>query len=230
MLSAAMKKVLVIALAMVAVMSSARQSHALLVPIGLAVDLANSSASGFNGSMAKTINDTFAYNPETPTVPMPATSYGGGATDSPGFHAVGGNGADVFLSYNLAGGPLKHQAAQQAFFLDLYGRSNCCTNRDDNFDIQVFSGGVGGTLLGTVTGAAIGGTFHTRVNLAPVLPVGGFFDAIRLVAHDTDGTTNANSFTLMEIRAAQLAIPEPATASLALIGLAGMMARRRRIA
>ncbi len=225
-----MKKTMVVALAMVATMSTARESLALLVPISLTADVANSSASGFNGSMAKTVNDAFAYNPETPTTPMPATSFGGNPGDSPGFHGIGGNGADVFLSYTFTGGPITHTGAAQSFFVDLYGRSNCCTNRDDNIDVQIFSGGVTGTLLGTVTGAAIGGTFHTRVNLASAIPAGALFDAIRLVAHDTDGTTNANSFTLMEIRAAQLAIPEPATAALAMMGVAGLMVRRRRLA
>jgi len=227
---AQMKKVTVVALAMLVVVSAARESQAVLIPISLTPDAANSTASAFNGSIAKTVNDPFAYNPNSPTSPLPVQTFGGNPTDSPGFHGNAGSNVDVFLSYNFTNGPLTHNGPSQSFFVDLYGRSNCCGDRDNNIDIQVYSGGVLGTLLGTVTGIAIPGSpFFVRANLAPVLTTGVTFNAIRLVAHDSEAAAG-NLFTLMEIRAAQVAIPEPATASLALLGLGGLMLRRRRMA
>ena len=224
---AQMKKVTVVALAMLVVVSAARESQAVLIPISLTPDAANSTASAFGGSIANTVNDPFAYNPNSPISPLPVQSYSGAA----GFHGNAASNVDVFLSYNFTNGPLTHNGPSQSFFVDLYGRSDtCCGDRDNNIDIQVYSGGVLGTLLGTVTGIAIPGSpFFVRANLAPVLTTGVTFNAIRLVAHDSEAAAG-NLFTLMEIRAAQVAIPEPATASLALLGLGGLMLRRRRMA
>ena len=168
--------------------------------VALTADIANSSTPSFGSSVNSPLNDPFAYDCESPTAALPVQIYSPG---SMGFHGNEVDGADVFVSYTF---PATTLADNESFNIDLYGRdgTDCCPERDDDFDIEVYSGGVGGTLLTTIEGLMIpnAAPYHLRVSLRHDVP----FDAIRIIARDTDDP-RGSYFTLMEIRAAVLVDP-----------------------
>lgn len=201
-------------------------ANAMLVEVGLTAEAGQSSPSFFSGNLANTLNDGFAYDVNNPTSPAPNRSYAG----SRGYHAFVPNNGDALLVYSTTGGEL---TVGSQFVLDLYGR-NSFGNRDNDIDIQLFSGGTGGTLVAQLNGLAIAGNpQHVRADFASELGKNSTFDTIQIIGHGIgDGPQGQNTFTLMEIRAAGDApiIPEPATATLALFGIGGLVMRRRRVA
>ncbi len=202
--------------------------------VSLTASPGESTGSGFGGNINNTLNDPFAYDPDAPVGAFPTVSYSGAA----GYHQNQGDGNDAVLVYNLTDGP---QTGLEEFVIDLYGRSNCCTDRDDNIDLELYSGGVGGVLVASLNGLAIEPTGqgnnvteavpHLRADFSSLLSAGDTFDTIRLVAHDSSAQSGS-FFTLMEIRAAKIdaIVPEPTTGLLLLIAGSGALMRRRRAA
>ena len=160
--------------------------------VDLTGDDANSSTPGFGTELIRTINDNFLYNPLSPTDPLPNQVHPNN------FHGSEAEGVDVLLSYNFTDGAIS-LAEGDLFAVDLYGRNECCQDRDDNIDIELYSGGVTGTLVASITGQAIpdAAPTHARVFVGAV---GQTFDSLRLVAHDSAAA--GNLFTLQEVRAA----------------------------
>ena len=170
-------------------------AEANVAEVTMTADVANSSSSGYGGSILNTLNDPFAYDPADPTAVLPNQIWNA----SSGFHGSAAEGADVTLVYTLSGGAIT-PATGSIFAVDLYGR-DMLNDRCQDIDIHLYSGGYGGTLVASALGAAIPETapFHARIQLSPT----SAFDTVVLVAHDTTAASG-NAFTLMEIRAAMM--------------------------
>ena len=162
-----------------------------LVP--LTPDAANSSQPGFGTNIANLVNDPFTYDPANPTSDTPAGAH------SDGFHGNEPAGQDVILIFDFTDGAIT-LGAGESFTVDLWGRSNCCQDRDDDYDIELYSGGVSGTLVASITGQAIPDPApqHNRSILGSP---GDTFDSLRIVARDSNGLGDGNFFTPVEIRA-----------------------------
>ena len=180
--------------------TTAAVSPAAVTTLDLTGDAASSSISGWSGSIGATLNDGFAYDPLSPTSPLPNQSWSG----SRGFHGNEANGVDVILNYTLTAGT-HTTAGGEEIVVDLYGR-NSNEDRDDNVDILLLNGGVAGSTAASVTGVKIDGAAHHARATFSSLAAGTQFDAVRVVGHDT--AASKNYFTLMEIRAASFG-PEP---------------------
>jgi len=194
-----MKKhsIFILGAALLAIVSSALAG----TEVPLTADAANSSVPAFTSNLDSPLVDPFAYDCEAPTDVLPQQIYNPGAA---GFHGSEPDGAVVLLSYTLD--PVT-MGASESFVIDLYGRDgdlDCCAERDDDFDVELFTGGVGGTVVATFEMQSIpnAAPFHLRLTHRGVLP----FDAIRITARDTDNPAGSY-FTLMEIRAAVLIDP-----------------------
>lgn len=189
-------------------------SQAASVAVDLTADIGSSSTSGFNGSVPAVLNDPFAYDVDNPTSVLPDQVYLNAAPGN-AFHGISAN-PNIVL--DLTGGTLT-LGAGQSFFIDFYGRADCCLDRDDTFSVQFLSGGSGDGILGSVvttlsTGiSANAAPHHVRLTYS-----GAPFDSINVI-----GTSN--NFTMMEVRAGL--VPEPSTGLLALLGLSGFIRRRR---
>ena len=167
--------------------------------VPLTPDAANTSAPGFGSTLDAALNDPFAYDCENPVAVLPDQVYSGAAA----YHGNEADGAPVFVSYTMTPVTL---AANESFAIDLYGRNNCCPERDDDFDVELFSGAVGGTLVASFTQQSIPNAdpFHLRIEHRGDVA----FDAIRITARDADSNPPVGSyFTLQEIRAAVLVDP-----------------------
>ena len=167
----------------------APDSNAQLVNIPLTPDLANSSASGFGGNMANTTSDPFPYNPDAPTASLPGTDW----NPATHFHGNGGN-PTLYWSLDEI---LWTDGADLQF--DFYGRTNCCPDRDNNYDIALLTGGPTGTVVHQVIGNnapdAGNPANYLRTNLGAGLSPGQSFDTVRI-------TGNNGFFTVAEIRMA----------------------------
>ena len=198
-----------------ALLVSTAVGHAALTNISLTADVANSSGSGFGGNMANTTSDPFAYDPDNPTAALPSTDW----NPATHFHGNGGN-PTLYWSVDLvtwgAGSDLQ---------FDFYGRTNCCPDRDNNYDIALLSGGAAGTVISEVLGnnAPDAGSpaNYLRTDLGAGLSPGQSFDTVRI-------TGNNGNFTVAEVRLAGSIVPEPSVS--VLFGLAGLglFLRRRR--
>ncbi|MBN1855010.1 MAG: discoidin domain-containing protein [Pirellulales bacterium] len=156
-------------------------------------DVANSSTPGWSTTLAVTLNDPFLYDPLSPTSPLPAQ------THPNGFHGNGGEGEDVYLSYNMIY-PVELDTGEE-LFIDVWGRSDCCWDRDDNFDIEFYNGGVLGTFIDSLIGMAIPNPVPQHYRASYIGTGTVVIDSFRIVAHDSN-PSGANYFTLMETRAA----------------------------
>ncbi|WP_168433072.1 right-handed parallel beta-helix repeat-containing protein [Pontiella sulfatireligans] len=169
------------------------------VEVGLLADPANSSVSGYGGSVEKTLNDPFVYDPSAPEIPLPFQTFST-ATGRLGFHGNEAEGVDVVIAYSLEAGVLS-LSSNQLFAIDLYGRDGY-SDRDDNIDVALYDGL---NLVTNSTGNAIAGAYdHARI----VLQAPASFDRIVITGHDSGAT--GNQFTLMEMRAAMEAPPSAA--------------------
>jgi len=207
------------ALASVALFSLAPLANAALVNVPLTADIVNSDPSAHGGALVNTLADSFAYDPSSPTAPAPVTGWSGAT------HFHGDNTGDTTVYYELLNEVTWSAGADLQF--DFYGRTGCCPDRDNNFDIALLSGGANGTVVHEVTGnnAPDDGAplaNYLRTDLGAGLADGAAFDTVRIVG-------NNGNFTIAEVRLASdiTAVPEPST--FALFGLAGfgLMLRRR---
>jgi hypothetical protein len=160
--------------------------------ITLSGDIGNSSVSTYGMTVDVTLNDPFAYDPLSPTSPLPNQAHPNG------FHGTEAEGVDVILSYDMIT-PVILDAGEE-MYVDVWGRNECCFDRDDNFDIEFYNGGVLGTLIGSVTGQAIPDDVpqYHRVSYFSTGTV--TIDSFRIVGHDS-AVADQNLFTLMETRA-----------------------------
>lgn len=171
-----------------------------LVP--LTPDVANSSVPAFGSNVNSPLMDPFAYDCDDPIAVLPQQIYNPGAA---GFHGNEADGVPVLASYTFDAPVMMSDS--ESFVIDLYGRdgaNDCCAERDDDLDIELFSGGVGGTVVASFTQQIIpnAAPYHLRLTHRGT----DAFDAIRITARDTDNPAGSY-FTLMEIRAAVLIDP-----------------------
>jgi len=207
-------------LSSVAIATSAQAA----VTLSLLADTANSDSGAFGGSLAATLNDGFAYDPDSPTSSLPDQVFDGGD----GFHADKNSGTHT-LSYTLAGGALTTDSTNSNMLFDFYGR-NSNLGRDNNYTISLYNGDYTvGNLISQQTGQGVANVspYHNRTTLAVGEAV--TFDRIQITS--LAGGGDLQYFTVMEVRAATepgVAAPEPS--STALLGLGGLalIIRRRR--
>jgi hypothetical protein len=198
-----------------ALLASAALGHAALTNISLTPDVANSDPSAHGGNLVNTTSDPFAYDPDNPTAAMPATNWSG-ATH---FHGAGGN-PTVYWTFDET---LWSDGSDLQF--DFYGRTGCCPDRDNNYDIALLTGGFAGTVVHQVLGnnAPDGGNpaNYLRTDLGAGLAAGQSFDTIRIQG-------NNGNFTIAEVRLAGSIVPEPGTSALFGLAAIGLFLRRRR--
>ena len=120
---------------------AAATSHAATV-LPITVDTANFNASGFV-SLADTLNDPFAYNPNSPTSPAPVQGSDSSATG--GWHGNLGSGQHL-ISYLVTGG-ITTTAVTSTIYFDFYGRTNIGNPantgilvRDNNYTVTLYNG------------------------------------------------------------------------------------------
>lgn len=161
-------------------------------------------------ALARTLDDPFAYDPLSPTSPLPDMAFNNAGSD--GYHA--NNGTAVTLAYTFGD-------AFRSLFFDLYGRNVAEMGpggqlRDNNLTLELYHGGW-----------AAGDLVHTSpsFDISDVAPEFARYTAPASIVADRVKINGPDpNFTLMEIRAN--GIPEPSVALLAVAG--GLLLRRRR--
>ncbi len=189
--------------------------------IGLTADDANSSPPRIAGTVSSVLDDVFAYDISNPTSATPNTNYAedGVALTANGYHGNNSVPApiialDVTSPYTVV--------ANDILVLDAWGRSggNAARQaRDDNYTVELFSGG---SAVATLTGQTIDGTFFNRTTISG-LAAGTVIDEVQLTGDNAQ-------FTIQEVRFGSIAvaIPEPSSMfAFALAGIAGATRRRR---
>ncbi len=159
-------------------------SSADLVPLVSRSDL--STGSGYGGSIAKTLDDLFAYDVYEPTLVRPAQG-----TASNGFHA-NNKTSGSFLYYEVPEGVAV--ASGLKLVMDLYGRSkNALTHRDNGMEIYLLAGGADGIVIDSLHNADIADSspYHSRFSFDYTRA----FDTVLIYGPDAN-------FTLMELRMA----------------------------
>ena len=170
----------------------------------LTPDSIASSPNAFGGSLEKTLNDPFVYDPASPADPLPNQIYNNG---SDGYHANLTEGFDALLSFTTD--PTTIDTDNTDLVIDLYGRIDlaCCNDRDDDIDVQIFEGSFD-TPIASVEGLSINNTGNGWVRATfDELPVGTSFDRIRVIGRDSGGGPTNNYFTPLEVRSA-IVIPD----------------------
>lgn len=202
--------------AIAASLAMVASSHAATV-LNLTNDVLNSTVGSYGTVSTDTVSDSFAYNPNNPTVALP---YQGGNSDiSNGWHSAVGGGT---LSYTLTGGAITTTVGNDTVYFDLYGRGGdsnfSILLRDNNYTVTLFNGDYS-TQVAQLTGQSVADAapFHNRSTFN--LGTGVTFDRIQV-------SSSTDDFTVMEVRAATI-IPEPSTALLGGLGMLALLRRRR---
>ncbi len=159
------------------------------------------------GYIEDSLDDVFAYDPDDPTGQMPTIVWG--STDgTTGYHSHVANGQDAHAVYGLDNTYIVG-SSNDSFVIDFYGRKGF-GYRDNNFDVKVSD--ADGNTIGVVTGLDIPNTEkpHLRVDLVSELELTGgqTIGSFEVIGHDS-ADSNANNFTLMEVRAAATSPLEP---------------------
>ena len=200
-------RVTTIATLTVALLLCVTSAHA-LTPLGLTGDLGQSTNDNYftkAQGLAGTLNDGFAYNPFSPTSPLPFQSYTGASP-------VGFHGTDipaVVIAYDFS------QVVSGGIIFDLYGRSDAQGSefRDDGMVLRLYNGD---WTTPVFTSAPFdipnNPPWYTR-----------FVTPDSVVAADRMSLTGTNYFTLLEIRAE---VPEPSMALAGIIVAAPFLVRR----
>lgn len=197
-----------------AAMSQA-QSAGTFAEVGLTADAANSSTGGWSTSVANTLSDPFAYDPSNPTSPRAEQVNVLGN----GFHGDGST-ATKTLSYLLSSGGLT-TAGATSFYLDFYGRDGLPSAfyRDNDYTVTLFNGDYS-TQVAQLAGQGVPDASPAFNRSTFNLGDGVTFDRMQI-------TSNVDSFSVMEVRAATSAVPEPSAALLGGLGALALLRRRR---
>ena len=107
--------------------------HAELSNISLTADVANSDPSGYSTNLTHTTTDPFAYDPDNPTSALPSMNW----NPATHFHGNGAN-STVTLYWSL---DERLWSDGSDLYFDFYGRTDCCGERDNNYDIALLDGG-----------------------------------------------------------------------------------------
>lgn len=202
---------------------AASTSHAAMV-LNLTGDVPNSDAGAYGTFFSDTLSDGFSYNPDTPTAPLP--SQGDNSSVTGGWHADKTSGNHM-LSYTLTGGAITTTTGTGTIYFDLYGRSadNAILDRDDNYTVTLYNGDYS-TQVAQLTGQGVADAAPYFNRSTFNLGTGVTFDRIQITA-PASGADSERYFTVMEVRAATEAIPEPSAALLGGLGMLGLLSRRR---
>lgn len=161
---------------------------------------------GYGSTLEGTLNDPFAYNPTSPTNPLPILAFGANL----GYHENSTNVSTIII-YDLETPLVEGDASD--IVVDLYGR-NSNQDRDNDVDVEFLDSD--GNVLGVVMGAEIPpGTvpFLRITSTEAMVPDAATVAKVRITGHDSDATPAAtNNFTLMELRVAQVFTPPQVTA------------------
>ena len=212
-------------LACVLMFSLAPASHAQLVAIPLTPDLDASTvlntatgASAHGSNLLNATNDPFAYDPDNPTAVRPSTNWNPGTH----YHGPGAGNPTLYWTFDEI---IWGDGSDLQF--DFYGRTGCCAERDDNYDIALLAGGAAGTVVHEVFGNNAPGAAsdplgnYLRTDMGAGLAAGQSFDTIRIEG-------NNGNFTIAEVRLAGSIVPEPSASALFGLAAIGLFLRRRR--
>lgn len=126
-------------------------------------------AAGLNGATATASSSGWGTSPGWAIDGNTDGNFNAGST----WHDADDAGPDVFT--------VVFSAPVSVDSFNIWGRSDCCPERDDNFNVEFFNGT---TLVGSNNQMGIGGTFNTGVtpinaipepSLMMILPVSGLF-------------------------------------------------------
>ncbi len=138
-----------------------------------------------------TIEDDFKYDPENPTAPLPHQTW----STSQAFHFV--DFYDGYVEYSLITPDVLGDS--NAFFLDIYGRSDCCRERDDSMTITFYDN------LGLEIykvehiGISDDAPYHLRIPVTDQdIDPASKLEKFKIQTTRTDGF--GTTFTLMEVR------------------------------
>ncbi len=131
-------------------------------------------------ALLSTLNDPFAYDPASPTSPLPFQTINTNADALKGYN--GQEVPPITVAYTFGG-------ASDGLFFDLYGRDNCCFERDNDLTMELFNGDWT-TPVSTTTGFAVSDS----------APYAGRFTPSSSIVADRIRITGPAFFTLMEIR------------------------------
>ena len=173
------------------------------VTISVTADPGNSSTAFYNSAVGNLLTDPFLYNSVVPTATSPDRNWNGGSN---AYHANEPEGVDVLVSFTL-NTPFTVTDSELVPVVDMWGRNDCCQQRDNNVDVIICNGDYS-NVVAIVTGIVVpdAAPQHARA-VFDGLDVGVVFDRFQIIGHDTDPAAG-NPFTLFEVR---LALASPYT-------------------
>ena len=173
-------------------------------------DVAHSTPDNYHptvDALAGTTNHPFAYNPLSPTSPLPGQAYTGASPV--GFHGRDEVDNTCIVAYTFGG------VAGPSLFFDVYGRNELggAEFRDNGLVLKLFNGDwVTPVFTSTPFDVLDGAPFHGRYTV----PVPVFADRMTI--------TGPDYMTILELRAVA---PEPSVSLLAMLGGAVLLRRRQ---
>ena len=166
--------------------------------LSITADAANSTSAKISvTSVDYLLNDPFAYDPVDPTSTDPLRNWDpdGGVC----FHATETEGVDVILSFVLDA-PFTNRFAFSEVVVDIWGRYDCCQDRDDDVDVILYNGDYS-TVVATIEGSAVPDSSPQHLGVIfDTLDVGVVFDRFQIIGHDSLPDNGSNNFTLFEVR------------------------------